>query len=85
MWQEAFGIYGPGNHGYRIGADGPDSRGYSINTELTPGTAVQYVFLNESGNLFRGGVFLDFVRRSGTTRAEGPHGGASHVRRAKRN
>ena len=53
VWQEAFGIYGPGNHGYRIGADGPDSRGYSINTELTPGTAVQYVFLNKSGNLFR--------------------------------
>ena len=32
---------------------------------------------------FPGGFFLDFVRRSGTTRAEGPHGGASHVRGAK--
>ena len=31
------------------------------------------------------GVFLDFVRRPGTTRAEGPHGCASHVRRAERN
>ena len=31
------------------------------------------------------GTFLDFVRRSGTTRAEGPHGGALHVRGAKRN
>ena len=40
---------------------------------------------NESGDIFRVGIFLDFVRRSGTTRAEGPHGGALHVRRAKRN
>ena len=39
----------------------------------------------ESGDIFRVGIFLDFVRRSGTTRAEGPHGGALHVRRAKRN
>jgi len=30
-------------------------------------------------------IFLDFVRRSGTTRTEGPHGGASYVRGAKRN
>ena len=29
------------------------------------------------------GIFLDFVRL--TTRAEGPHGGALHVRTAKRN
>ena len=36
-----------------------------------------------SGNIFRVGIFLDFVRRSGTTRAEGPHG--AHVRRAERN
>ena len=37
-------------------------------------------------NIFRVGIFLGFVRRSGTTRAEGPHGGvASHVRGARRN
>ena len=30
-----------------------------------------------------GGHFLGFVRRSGTTRAEGPHVGPQHVRRAK--
>ena len=35
-----------------------------------------------SGNIFGVGVFLDFVRRSGATRAEGPHG--ARVRRAKR-
>ena len=35
------------------------------------------------GNVFRVGIFLGFVRRSGTTRTEGPHG--AHVRRAKRN
>ena len=39
------------------------------------------VIVEKSGNIFRGGVFLNFVRL--TTRA--PHGGASHVRRAKRN
>ena len=38
------------------------------------------------GVMFFGWVFFfDFVRRSGTTRAEGPHGGTSHVRGAKRN
>ena len=31
------------------------------------------------------GFFCGFVRRSGTTRTEGSHGGASYVRRAKRN
>ena len=41
--------------------------------------------LTKSGGVFRVGVLLDFVRRSGTTRAEGPHGGASYVRGAKRN
>ena len=35
----------------------------------------------KSGNVFRVGIFLDFVRL--TTRAEGPHG--AHVRGAKRN
>ena len=35
----------------------------------------------KSGNIFRVGIFLDFVRR--TTRAEGPHG--AHARGAKRN
>ena len=35
------------------------------------------------GRSFRVGMCLDFVRRSGTTRAEGPHG--AHVRGAKRN
>ena len=33
-------------------------------------------------NIFRVGIFLDFVRRSGTTRAEGPHG--ARVRKAER-
>ena len=37
----------------------------------------------ERGSMFRVGVSLVFVRRSGTTRAEGPHG--AHVRGAKRN
>ena len=40
---------------------------------------------NKDGDIFRVGVLLDFVRRSGTTRAEGPHGGASYVRGAERN
>ena len=35
----------------------------------------------ESGNVFRLGIFLDFDRRSGTTRAEGPHG--AYVRGAE--
>ena len=39
----------------------------------------------KSGNVFRVGIFLGFGRRSGTTRTEGPHGGASYVRGAKRN
>ena len=39
--------------------------------------------LKRSGSYFRVGIFLDFVRRSGTARAEGPHG--THVRRAERN
>ena len=37
----------------------------------------------KGGNVFRAGIFLDSVRRSGTTRAESPHG--AHVRGAKRN
>ena len=39
----------------------------------------------KGGNVFRVGICLDFVkkRRSGATRAEGPHG--AHVRGAKRN
>ena len=36
------------------------------------------VLRKKSGNVFRVGIFLDFVRRSGTTRAEGPHGGVTH-------
>ena len=39
----------------------------------------------KSGDLFRVNVFLGFVRRSGTTRAEGPHVGPQHARGAKRN
>ena len=41
----------------------------------------------QSAAMFSGwvSIFLDFVGRSGTTRAEGPHGGASCVRGAKRN
>ena len=39
----------------------------------------------KSGKIFRVGISLDFVRRSGTARTEGPHGGASYVRRAQRN
>ena len=39
----------------------------------------------KSGDTFRVGIFLDFVGRSGTARTEGPHGGASYVRGAKRN
>ena len=35
------------------------------------------------GKYFQVGILLDFVRL--TTRAEGPHGAASHVRGAKRN
>ena len=62
-------------------------------TLLTPSPARH---LQQSGNVFRVGIFLDFVRRSGTTcaraegalgaltaRAEGPHG--AHVRGARRN
>ena len=37
----------------------------------------------KSGNTFRVRIFLDSVRRSGTARAEGPHG--AHARGAKRN
>ena len=36
----------------------------------------RYVIFKKGGNIFRVGVFLDFVRRSGTTRA--PHG--AHAR-----
>jgi hypothetical protein len=42
-----------------------------------------YVIAKKSGHLFRVGLFLDFVRRPGTTRAEGPH--RAHVRGARRN
>ena len=38
----------------------------------------------EAVTFSRVGILLDFVRRSGTTRAEGPHVGPQHVRRAKR-
>ena len=41
VWNEAFGIYGPGNYGFQLG-DHPDARTYSINTELAPATAVQH-------------------------------------------
>lgn len=41
VWNEAFDIYGPGNHGFALGG-GPFERTYSINTELEPGTAVQH-------------------------------------------
>ena len=44
---------------------------------------VEGLLAKQGGNIFRVGVFLDFVRRSGTTRT--PHGGASYVRGAKRN
>ena len=37
----------------------------------------------KSGNVFRVGIFLDFVRQPGTTCAGGPH--RAHVRGAKRN
>ena len=45
VWNEAFGIYGPGNHGFVLGNStwsSPDSRAYSINTELAPATAVYH-------------------------------------------
>ena len=42
-----------------------------------------YASFQTSGKIFRVGVFLDFVRRA--TRAECPHGVASHVRGANRN
>ena len=55
----------------------------------TDGDAAQPLPLSKagegSGNVFREGIFLDFVRQSGTTRAEGPHVDPQHVRRAKRN
>lgn len=41
VWNEAFGIYGPGNYGFHLGG-GEQQRDYSINTELEPGTAVQH-------------------------------------------
>ena len=40
---------------------------------------------HKSGNISRVGIVLDFVRRSGTTRAEGQHVGPQHVREANRN
>ena len=40
---------------------------------------------HKSGGIFRVGICLDFVGRSGTTRAEGPHVGPQYVRGAKRN
>ena len=40
---------------------------------------------NKGGNILRVGGLLDFVRRSGATRTEGPHGGALYARRAERN
>ena len=49
---------------------------------VTDGVATSGVRdLKKSGNVFRLGIFLDFVRRSGTTRA--PHVGPQHVRGAK--
>ena len=39
----------------------------------------------EKGDTFRVGLFLDFVRRSGTTRTMHPHVGPQYVRGAKRN
>ena len=43
VWNEAFGIYGPGDHGFKIGAaSASDERTYSINTNLTKGTVVQH-------------------------------------------
>ena len=40
----------------------------------------------QSGRIFRVGMFLDFVRRSGTTRTMHPHGGVpQYVRGARRN
>jgi N-acetyl-beta-hexosaminidase len=41
VWNEAFGIYGPGNRGYAISNGDLPHRTYSINTELMPGTVVQ--------------------------------------------
>ena len=45
---------------------------------------VQRLFTKKSGKIFQVGIFLDFVRRSGATRTEGPHGGASYARGANR-
>ena len=47
--------------------------------------SVDHLVTKKSGSIFRVGIFLDFVWRSGTTRTEGPHGGASCVRGARRN
>ena len=41
VWNEAFGIYGPGNYGYAISNGNLPHRLYSINTELSVGTVVQ--------------------------------------------
>jgi len=41
VWNEAFGIYGPGNYGYAISNGDLPHRLYSINTELVRGTVVQ--------------------------------------------
>ena len=49
----------------------------------TAGTA--HSARKKNGDIFRVGIFLGFVRRSGTTRTEGSHEGASYVRGAKRN
>ena len=40
-------------------------------------------FVRRPGTTRTEGIFLDFVRRPGTTRTEGPHG--AYMRRAKRN
>ena len=39
----------------------------------------------DTGNLFRVGIFHDFVRLATRARVEGPHVGPQHVRGAKRN
>ena len=56
--------------------------GVQVSLPSVPHGGPVHLITEKSGNVFRVGIFLDFVRQSGTTRAEGPHG--AYVRRATR-
>ena len=65
--------------GHGVGAE--NSWAAQVAAALAPGGWASQN--QKSGNMFQVGVFLGFVTRPGTTRAEGPR--EAHVRRAKRN